>query len=202
MSLSFGSGVDTQIASGTRGVAWMVEMDFTTGTVYYTTAPADLVSGGHTYIGLGHLVGVGNLTESADATSTDKLSLQFSIVDSAMVALSLGNIDTYRGRQARLYLQVFDSHFIQIGTKVQRWTGYMDRVVINRQRSDSEGGPSSGKIEMQCSRAGMARSRHAQGLRINHQQQQARFAGDLGLEYVARLIEQPTRWLSKRFQEI
>ena len=48
----------------------------------------------------------------------------------------------------------------------------------------------------------MARARNAPGLRLNDAQQQAAYAGDRGLEYVAKLLEQPALWLSKKFQKV
>jgi hypothetical protein len=87
-----------------------------------------------------------------------------------------------------------------VGTKVHRWTGTMEPVRITRRVQ--AGGPSSGRIEMPCTRNGMSRARNYQGLRLTHAQQQAIYPADMGLEYLQALIEQPTLWLSKRFQEI
>jgi hypothetical protein len=183
------------------GVAWLAEMEFTSGTVYVTTAPQSLTTGGHTYTGLGSLVAIANLNEGADA-SAEKVTLSLAVANAAMLALALGNVEGYRGRAVRLYLQLFDAQFTPVASPVQRWSGVMDKVQISRQPADADSpGASSGSIELQCSRAGMARSRHYQGLRLTHQQQQLRFAGDTGLQYVRTLIEQPTQWLSKRFQQ-
>ena len=115
---------------------------------------------------------------------------------------TLGSVEPYRGKPARLYLQLFDETFQPAGAPVQRWAGTMDRVVVNRTPSDKNGGGAHGTLEMQCSRYGMARARNAPGLRLNHAQQQMAYAGDLGLEYVAKLIEQPALWLTKAFQRV
>ena len=106
----------------------------------------------------------------------------------------------YRGRPVRLYLQLFTEAFAPVGTKVHRWTGTMEPVRITRRTQ--AGGPSSGRIEMPCTRNGMARARNYQGLRLTHAQQQVTYPADLGLEYLQALIEKPALWLSKRFQEI
>ena len=63
------------------------------------------------------------------------------------------------------------------------------------------GGENNGRVEIPCSRYGMARARNYQGLRHTHAQQQLRFPGDVGLQYMQDLIEKPALWLSKRFQE-
>lgn len=201
MSVLIDAPAQAAIDSDKRGVAWLCEMDFSGGTLYYTTAPKPLTIGSNTYIGLGNLAGVGPINET-ESPNMERLKLMISVVDKAMLAATVGNVDTYRGKAVRLYLQFFDHRFKRAGDPVPRWSGYMDKVVVTRKRSDPSGGPSTGTIEMHCSRAGMARARNYQGLRITHQQHQIRFPGDRGLEYMQSLIDNPPRWLSRRFQEI
>lgn len=200
VSLTLDGTASAQIAAGVRGVAWLVELQFSSGTIRYTTAPRDITVGADTFIGLGPFAEVSAVTESESA-GADKLTLSFT-VDTSLLAATLGNVEGYRGKPARLWLQLFDEAFQPAGAPVQRWGGVMDRVQVTRQRSDLEGGPSTGRIELQCSRFGMARARNAEGLRLSHAQQQLRFPGDNGLQYVQTLVEQPTLWLSKRFQQI
>lgn len=79
----------------------------------------------------------------------------------------------------------------------------MDKVQIPRRSpSPAAGGESQGRIEMLCSRAGLGRARNNLGLRMTHQQQLQRYPGDTFLRYVSTLVEQPSLWLSKRFQEV
>lgn len=205
MSLPFDSTASARIATGAAGgsygVAWLVELEFLAATVYYTTAPVQVDTAGHSYLALGNFAEVGNLQESAD-TAADKLAFSLAITDSALLAAAMGDPATYRGRPARLYLQLFDEQFQPAGARVLRWQGYMDRLNISRRPAGPEGGAGGGRIEMQCSRAGMARARRAEGLRLTDQQQQSRYPGDTGLRYVRTLIEQPSLWLSKKFQEV
>ena len=183
------------------GVAWLAQLDFVSGTVYITTAPQTLTTGGNTYAGLGSLVSIGSLSESADS-SAEKITLSLSVANAAMLALGLGNVEGYRGRAVRLYLQLFDEQFTPVDSPVQRWAGVMDKVTISRRPADAGNpGSSTGSVDMQCSRSGMARARNYQGLRLTHQQHQSRWPGDTGLQYMRTLIEKPAQWLSKRFQE-
>ena len=183
------------------GVAWLAELDFTGGTVYVTTAPQSLAIGGHTYLGLGALVGVANVSESANA-SAEKITLSLSVADSAVLGLALGGVETYRGRAVRLYLQLFDEQFAPTASPVQRWSGVMDRVQINRRAAEPGSvGAGSGSVEMQCSRAGMARVRNYQGQRLSDVQQRTPYPGDTGLRYMLTLINKPQPWLSVAFQK-
>ena len=201
MTLPIDGAASASLAAAVRGVAWLCEMEFTTGTVSFTTAPLPITTAGNTYLALGTFVQVGNVQESADSAA-ERLTLSLSIVNSAMLALAMGDAATYRGRAARLYLQVFDEAFQPAGARILRWQGYMDKMQIERQSGDDSGSGSGGHITMQCSRAGMARARRAEGLRLTDAQQQSRYPGDTGLRYVRTLIERPSLWLSKRFQEV
>ena len=174
-----------------RGVAILVELDFTSGTSRYTTWSADIVSGS-TYLGLGTLASVSNLSESEDR-SAKKLSLDFTIVNQAMLALLIGPANVYRRKAARIYQQFMDDTYKPAGAKVLRWSGYMDNVAVDRTATStlSDGSQSLGKISLHCSRAGVPMSRRQLGMRSTHQQQIARSAGDLGLEYQQALLEKP-----------
>jgi hypothetical protein len=194
MSLSMGG---TQHQQAVAGVAWLVVLDFAGGVVRYTTAPISITEGGDTYLGFGAVASVSSISESEEVQA-DAITLSLSIVDTALIAASLGNVEGYRGRAATVYLQMLNAAFVPVGPKVRRWSGRMDRVEIKRALSEDG---SSGSIELRCSRSGIARMRNAQGQRLTHEQQLARFPGDTGLRYVRTLLEQPTLWLSKRFQE-
>lgn len=179
------------------GAAWLVELAFTSGTLRYTTAPVSISALSQTWLGLGALASVSGVTESEEVQA-DAINLSLSIVDTALITASLGSVENYRGKAARVYLQLLDETFQPAGTAVRRWSGLMDRVEIKR--SQGQDG-SSGVVELRCSRNGIGRMRNAQGLRLTHEQQLRRFAGDTGLRYVRTLIEKPTVWLSKKFQE-
>lgn len=199
MTLFVDGTASARLSASVRGVAWLAALDFSGGMLRLASWPVDVTSGGDTYLGVGRLFDVANIHESADSAS-DRLSLSFTAVNTALLALAATDPTTYRGRVATLKLQVFDDAYQPAGAAVLRWRGYMDKMQVSRQSEDGEG--STGRIELVCSRAGMARSRNADGLRLTDAQQQARYPGDTGLRYVRKLIEQPALWLSKRFQQI
>lgn len=180
------------------GLAWLVELYFGTGTVRYTTAPVPITVGADTYTGYGALVGVSNVAESEELVA-DQVRLSMSIVDQALIAASLGNVENYRGKAVKIRLQLLTEHFVPAGTPRLRWSGVMDRVEIKRDGDGS--GAAGGSIEMICTRSGVARMRRAKGLRLTHEQQQRRFPGDTGVRFVRELIGAPQPWLTKRFQQ-
>lgn len=191
----------TQHTASVAGLAWLVELHFTSGALRLTTAPQDITAGGYTWTGLGDLVGVADVTESADA-GAQQLELSLSLVNTAMLAATLGNVESYRGRRVRLHLQWLGATFQPVGDPSLRWAGYMEPVRIERESTglDSTDGP-TGRIVLPCSRSGMARARHAQGRRLTAAQWKRTYPNETGLDQVRSLIEQPALWLSKEFQK-
>lgn len=201
MALTLDGTATARAAAGVAGLHWLLELDFVPGTQYLTTWPQTLSVAGRDYVGLGSLLDVSTVNESEDGAA-DRLTLSLSLVSTAMLAAVMGPVTNYRNRPARLYGQFIGDTLQPAGAAVLRWQGYMDKVVILRNPSPPAGGSSSGRIELQCVRAGQARFRNATGLRLTDAQQQQRFPGDLGLQYVQTLVETPSTWLSKRFQQV
>lgn len=181
------------------GAAWLAELAFASGTLRLSTAPQHITVAGNTWVGLGVLASVSGVSEGAD-NRAEQLTLSLSLADPAMLAAAMGGAAEYRGRAARLSLQLFDEAFQPVGTPRLRWAGYMARVQITRRAADGDQ-PATGSIDLLCTRAGMARARNREGLRLTHAQQQHRYPGDTGLRYVRGLIEKPVAWLSKEFQK-
>lgn len=199
--ISFGVAGDAQLATKVYGAVWLIDLDFAGGPLHWTTHVDAVSANGHSYQGLGGLLQVSMLTESEDA-STEQLTLSLPVANQAALAATIGSVEAYRGRRVRLWLQLINEGYQPVGEPRARWSGYMEPVRVSRQRQGSQQGPFIGRVEMPCSRAGMARARHYEGLRLTHAQQQLRYPGDRGLEYVQGLLEQPALWLTKRFQEI
>lgn len=197
MALTLGGTETTQLAQPALGVHWLIEAYFTTGTVYVTTAPENVTSGGQIYIGLGSVIGISEVTETGEI-NTDKLTLTLPLANDAHVQLLMGDVNVYRGRQIKLYMQLFNENFVPVGAKTLRWVGYMSPVSIKPSRD--EAGNQNGKVELPLIRAGLSKFRNFKGLRLTHNQQVTRYPGDVGLQYLADLIEKPAVWLTKKFQ--
>lgn len=193
MSLSMDSTAQARVAGTVRGANWLIQLDLTTGTQYLTTWPHDLTISGQVYTAIN--VHVSDVSESENSAA-DKVTLAISIVSTSMLALSLGSLDTYRGRKVRLYVQFFDDTFQPAGDPIHYWTGRMEPARVVRQVEDDG---SMGRIEFPCTRAGMSRARNADGIRLSDAQQQATYPGDKGYEYIQTLIEKPSQWLTIPF---
>lgn len=189
-----------QISGPVAGVVWLIELDFVGQTHRFSTFNVPLTVGSFTYIPLGNHAAVSDLQESQD-TDTQVVTLSLDVVDQGMLAATMGAVEAYRGRQARVLLLLLDEQFLPVGPARLRFAGEMEPVKVNRQSPGIEGGSVAGRIELPVSRAGLSRARNADGLRLTDEQQRSVYPGDKGLEYVRKLIEQPSTWLSKKFQE-
>lgn len=198
MSLSFGTAGDAQLASGAYASGYLIDFEFVDTTVRLSTLPLTLSDSGYTYTGVGHHLQVEAIAVSEDGVP-NRVKVSLSITDDAMLAATTGSVLGYRGRPITIWQQVYTPQFVAVGTRQLEWRGVMEPVRVSRKRGEAG---ITGRIEMPCSRVGLARSRNAQGLRISNSQQQARYPGDRIAEYLPTLTEQPYTWLSKRFQEI
>ncbi len=188
-----------QLASPICGAVWLLELDFDAATHHYTSFNIALTINGNVYLAAGNLATISDLHESLD-TDTQTITVSLSVSNAATLGTMLGDVETYRGRSARIYLQLLDANFQPLGTPRLRFAGEMEPIKVVRQPA-SGNAPASGRIDLPIARAGLSRSRLQDGLRLTDEQQRAQYPGDRGLEYIRSLIEKPTLWLSKKFQE-
>lgn len=200
--LTLDATAQTQSQAGVAALHYLVELFFSSGTLRYTTWSSPVDFSGNTYTGLGDLVSVSDIKESLDQ-GADKLELGFSIVNTAILALMIGPATVYRNRRVNVYGQFMGGTFQPAGAAKLRFSGYMDAPRVERESPGEDNGYMLGRIILPCWRAGQARMRNASGLRRTHAQQMQRTANaDTGLRYTQQLIEQPSLWLSRRFQQV
>jgi hypothetical protein len=185
--------------SSARGAAYLIDMEWLSGTGYYTSFVTPITANGHVYTALGSVLSVSQLRESENL-GLEKLALGISIVDTAMLAYAIGPAAEYRNRAIRIYVQLLNDRWVPVEAPMLRWAGVMDKVRV--ERKVSAGGGGSGSIDMTCIRAGLSRFRKSVGLRMSHEQQQLEFPGDMGLEYTEALLKEPPVWVSKAFQKV
>lgn len=188
--------VAEQLASTAAGVAYLVQLDFSFGTVRWTSWGHNVDWAGHTWQGLGSLLAVGQ-AQASEALQFPPMELTMNLTNPAHLALAMGEVHTYRGKPVAIWVQVLDDELRALGDPRPFWAGLMDQVLLKT----GDGADDKGQVAMRCEQPGRD-GRAAQSLRLNHAQQQARHPGDTGLSRVEQLTGQPAVWLSKRFQRI
>lgn len=186
------------------GEAYLVDLYFAAGTYRLTTWAVDLLRPSpegppETYTALGSQFAIGQITASEDA-GPGQVTLSIPLAP-GMLAATLGNVESYRGRRARIRYQVMHPETLQpVGAPIPLYVGEMQPVKVPRTSPSGLGGPVGGRIEMQLTRAGTSNARRQDGARLTNAQQQQRHPGDRGLEYVAELVRGETPWMTKAFQ--
>lgn len=184
--------------------AYLVDLYFAAGTYRLTTWAVDLLRPSpegppETYTALGSQLGISQITASEDA-GPGQVTLSIPLAP-GMLAATLGNVESYRGRRARIRYQVIHPDTLQpVGAPIPLYVGEMQPVKVPRTSPAGLGGPVGGRIEMQLTRAGTSNARRQDGARLTDAQQQQRHPGDRGLEYVQALVRGETPWLTVAFQ--
>lgn len=186
------------LSSGALGVAALIELDFAApiGTVRYTSWSSDIVFGGATYKGIGHILAVPDVKYSAEPNN-DQHTLAICSADLSVLALALGPSSTYVGRRARLYTLFIRPDGTPLPVRRLYFTGVMEPVAVSE--DDDGSGVAIGRIELPMRRLGLARSRHAEGIRATHAQQQIDYPGDWGLSGMDKMLKSQV-WYSREFQ--
>jgi len=201
--LTWDSNALAAAASGVRGACWLIEANFLSGVQRMTNWPTDVTDpgSGNTFTRAGNALSLAVMNESED-NSPGKLVISISVADGAILAKAIGAASEYRNRSIRAFLQLMTATGVPTGAAKQRYYGYMESTSIERAQPDTRTGKAggSGVIKITCTKPGLSRSRHDDGLRLTHAQQQIAYPGDNGYEYVPNLIEKPQPWLSVRFQ--
>lgn len=187
-------------ASNAAGLIHLIELDFAQGTQYVTSFNLALQIGAVLYRPAGSLVQVGAIKHTLE-TDTQSTEISLSVAEKSLLAMALGNVEQYRGRQARILLQPMDEKFRLVGAPREYFSGEMEPVQIDRTSPGPDGGDVTGAIKLPVTRAGLSRARNQDPLRLTDAQQKADYPGDRGLEGQRELIDKPALWISKRFQE-
>jgi hypothetical protein len=181
-----GAGV---AASDGFETADLVELQFGSGTLRWTTASVDLAWAGETWTAVGGALVVGEPQESSDDNAAG-VSLSFSATDGAVMAALLGQ--TFLGRKARIYrasLRQSDGAL----DAVEIFNGFLNDAITIRDERDPVTGAGSVEVETRLTaRTGdLARQR---GFRTNIASHQAVYADDLFFQFVPDLAGRSIRW--------
>lgn len=149
------------------------------------------IAGGNTWIGLGTMGSMSNIEESA-SLDAQGITFTLSLVDASMRAISLGDVNDYRGQAAKVYGCPLDATGQLVGTPELCWRGTMDVMSMGVDKDE-------GAIQLKCETSAFGLKRVA-SQRMNAAQQKRRFPADTGFDYLNSIISQPQLWLSKRFQ--
>lgn len=182
---------NAELAKPLVRIVYFVEFQFAASTSRLSTANFPITWGGFEWSGVGSIGTIGSVQES-DGLESRPLNFTINNAQPTWIALAVGDVETYRGRPAKLYMCPLDEAFQMVDTPVLCWTGIMDMVDVNYQGD-------GGTITLKCETSAFGLKRRP-SLRLNAAQQRKAFPSDSGLDYLTDLIANPQVWLSKAFQ--
>lgn len=162
------------------------KLEFDSGDVLAHSGVGNLTFGGDTYLGVGQFGAVSMAEEASDLSRTP-ITLTLSNIDQSMGAIVLG--EHYQGRRATIYLGYLDLTTRQlVGDPAILYRGRMDTADIQQDNTFTV----TVSIESRFAAWDKPLVR-----RYNNADQQTRYSGDKGLEFVEQAAEKQIVWGGK-----
>lgn len=182
MSRDLPTGLGAALAGPTLHPVFLVALDWSGGLVRAWNGYRDLVWGGNTYVGTGHLGGISAVKESRDLAANG-VTLTLSGIPSANLTLALANDS--QGRSAKIWLGEINSAGAFTIDPYLLFDGVIDVTSI-------EDDGTTATIAVQLEKELI--DKRARGRRYTHEDQIIDFPTDRGFEYVAGLADKPLNW--------
>lgn len=160
---------------------FFAQLDFST-PLRVCSAAYDVVWNGYTWIGVGTL---GNLEPIEEQASLEAIGIRLTLtgVPTDLVAVSLA--EQYQGRPIQVWFTPLREDLQIMATPVRMFSGRMDTM-------DTEVGDTATITVAAESR--MVSWDKPRVRRYNNEDQQSRYPGDRGFEYVAQMVEKQLLW--------
>jgi len=192
---------DEVLRNGSIAQAVLVHMDFQDAPKRWWTGFGELSVGGHTWQGLGDLIGVSQI-ESSYALSAREVTFTVAATPE-MLGLALAAKARVRDREVSIYLQLFANATMAnftpggseimtgdpIGSPMSLFTGTMQRMPFEGE------GTTKRSVQLEAWGIWMRRNAAPRG-RWTDSDQRARYPGDRGFERLPLYVNYETKWRS------
>lgn len=182
MSRNFNNTVLTALRSDRFSLVLLVELDFSSGTVYTNSSPIDLQWANKTWTGL---MGVGDLDAIKENTENKAANIKMTLTGIPRDLVGVSINENYQGRAVNIYLGALDENIRLYDSPVLVWAGKMDTMSVALGETAA--------IQLKCESNLVDWSR-PKIRRYTDQEQQARFPGDLGLQFVNKMADLELTW--------
>lgn len=183
MSRGLAASNATAVAASVVRPIIFAELDFTGGFSRSHSGIGTITWGGFDWLGVGTLGSIDGLEEKADLT---RKTVVFTLTGIPNTLLSVVSSENYQGRSAKVYLGFFDAATYQlVATPETLFTGKMDKV------NTIQGETFSITITAESRLAAWSRPVVR---RYNDRDQQSRFTGDLGLQFISQAAQKEIVW--------
>jgi len=172
-------------------VRWLVltKIEFDSETLAFNSSFAEFEWNGTTFVGLGNLGNVSNITENTKLDPADYVITITGVDNSVLVAAFDPN---YLNRPATCWVAALDHDMKIIGEPILYFKGLVDSI------DGAYGNEASVAINVTDRMSEWSRARIS---RYTNQEQQAKYPGDKGLEYVSEISTKKVTWPAKEWFE-
>lgn len=182
----FNSTIAAALQCRTVRFGYLVELQVLPKTIYFWNGNGSLVTGGHTWLGLAQLGQIEGLEESLNGQSAPmRVTLSGASITGKLLKLATQeNQAAYVGKLLRIWLQFFDADWALLDNPYALAAGIIDGISVSR----SESGDSSiiRSLAVTAENIFFGRRIPPNGYYTDSDQQQ-RFPGDRGLEFIPSL---------------
>lgn len=171
-----------ELASNHYRSVHMLRLDLDEGIVAVHSGLNTIPYGGLSYLGVGNLGNISQIVESTDLTNADVEATLSGIPPEYIQYL---HDQHWQGRPCWIWEGLLDHDHQLVDAPILKFSGRADYGVIKLGES----------VTITVSLlGGMADWRRARTRRYTHENQQKRYPGDMGLEFVATMVEKPLIW--------
>jgi len=163
---------------------YFVFLDFSGDPFYACTGTKTYSFNSQSWFGIGEIAGISEITDVADIAARP-LTLSLSGVDSAITTPVLSRTN-YKGRQAKIYRGLLDTHEDLVDDPYIIWSGRMDVGVMMRSEETYI-------AQMTCEPL-TARLLRANLSRYSDQDHQLRHPGDKFFEFLPQMEKKDVTW--------
>jgi hypothetical protein len=156
-----------------------VDIDFDSGPLYVWSGYGDLAINTKVYLGAGDLLNISSLSETVEMEAKGA-TISMSGIPSSF--LNKAQTEPYQGREVRIYFGVTDNP----AGYVEVFSGELDQMNIDE-------GPETSTVIVTAENI-LVKLERPITRRFSNADQQSRFSGDKGLEFVADLQDKQILW--------
>ncbi len=191
MSRTIPTGIDNDIDDDFVIPIFFVELDFDTDPVYVHTDVGDITVLSHTWLGTGGLGSISEITESVEPKSSGvRLRLDLTNEAAGSIFEELNSQDYYQ-RPVVIYFSTRNTVTGALGADpFELWRGKADVAEI-------EHGDTISHVDLLVENE-WADANRTNGELFSNAQLQSEFAGDLGFEFLAQMVNWKVTWGSER----
>jgi hypothetical protein len=150
--------------------------------VYVNSSDRDIVFAGNTYLGVGRLGSISAIVEHS-AIQASGITLTMTGIPQAYTQMVLSSY--YQGKTVSIWQGFLNDSYALIADPILQWTGMIDQMSLSLGETATITITAESKL---------IRWENPIGGRYTDADQQARFPGDLGLQFVSQTVEREIIW--------